>query len=154
MLILLVLTHWGLFADGKCPSKAICSKKESQSDHVLQGHVLREFRTDRFPSCFSECRRDKRCMSVNFNLATLVCQVNHQTAESRPSWFIKRKHFIYAEHIDRYPGTLFSLHSDYNHANYNLSTYVNLHNKICNYFVSLLPKANVTYRYLPRETLL
>ena len=104
ILIALLLVQWTSYMDGKCPFKTKCIRKESQSDHVLQGHVFREFRTDRFSSCSGECQNDKRCMSVNFSLATLVCQLNHQTAATRPSWFVKGKNFIYTENIERYPG--------------------------------------------------
>ena len=97
-------------ADGKCVSaaKGRCQRSESRSDHALQGHVCREVKVSRFPACYAECEKGKRCMSTNYNLVTQICQLNHQTATTKPSWLVGRKNSIYEEVIDRYPGKYFS----------------------------------------------
>ena len=107
-LILASQTFFQLSVDGKCPLKGRCQKSESRSDHALQGHVYRDAKVSRFPACYAECQKDKGCMSTNYNLVTQVCQLNHQTATTKPSWLVGRKNSIYAEVLDRYPGKYFS----------------------------------------------
>lgn len=90
---------------GQCLKEPRCRRSESLMDRALQGNVLREVKVSGYPACHAECEEDKRCISLNFDLSTLVCQLNHQTATNSSSRLAVKKHgSIYAERIDRHPG--------------------------------------------------
>ena len=94
--------------DAKCPPKDRCQKSDSHMDYALKGHVFRELKVAKFPACYAECEKDKLCTSTNFDLSTLICQLSHQTATTKPSWLVGRKNSIYVEIIDRHSGKYFS----------------------------------------------
>ncbi|XP_031557588.1 uncharacterized protein LOC116294179 [Actinia tenebrosa] len=71
-------------------------KISSQTGHALVVSQYKTFTTQDYPTCMMECKKEQRCMSLNFHLVTKSCELNTQTNESIPDYYYKKRpHSIY-----------------------------------------------------------
>ncbi|KAK3725261.1 hypothetical protein QZH41_001278 [Actinostola sp. cb2023] len=78
---------------------------DSENNFALFGKTFKSLITKSYPECFLECRKDARCMSINFHTVKLECELNSQTKESRPQLYKRRENSIYTSNIhSRIPG--------------------------------------------------
>ncbi|KAK3728177.1 hypothetical protein QZH41_019024, partial [Actinostola sp. cb2023] len=72
---------------------------DSENHFALFGKRFKSLITKSYPGCLLECRKDTRCMSINFHIVKLECELNSQTKESRPKLYKSRANSIYSSNI-------------------------------------------------------
>ena len=84
-----------------------CRNVYSQSGYALVDHAYKSFFTGCLASCYMSCNTQPTCQSLNYNLADKTCELNNDTKYFRPTYFVKKPEFVYAENPD--PGMLRSM---------------------------------------------
>ncbi|XP_031572538.1 uncharacterized protein LOC116306591 [Actinia tenebrosa] len=69
---------------------------ENSDGYALINSVYKSFSTASFATCLLACETDMTCMSLNFLMSTSTCDLNTQTKESTPGYFIQRHNSIYS----------------------------------------------------------
>ena len=74
-----------------------CRNVYSQSGYALVDHAYKSFFTGLLASCYMSCNTQPTCQSLNYNLADKTCELNNDTKYFRPTFFVKKPEFVYAE---------------------------------------------------------
>ena len=77
-----------------------CNNNPSEYGFALIDHVYKSFLADRLASCYISCNMQPACQSLNYNLADKTCELNNDTKYFRPSHFVEKATFVYAENPD------------------------------------------------------
>ena len=76
-------------------------KTTSKPGFFLVGYALKSFTAERLAFCYSTCKTDPSCQSLNYNLASKTCQLNSESRKSQPNSFHAREGFVYSDNPDR-----------------------------------------------------
>ena len=71
------------------------------------GHVYKHFTVDRLATCYSACKSQPACQSLNYNLADKTCYFNRLAKRSED--LIEMESFVYAENPNRGKTSAFNL---------------------------------------------
>ncbi|XP_031572505.1 uncharacterized protein LOC116306571 [Actinia tenebrosa] len=70
--------------------------EENSNGYALKNSAYKSFSTASYATCLLACEADMTCMSLNFLMSTSTCDLNTQTKESTPRYFIERHNSIYS----------------------------------------------------------
>ena len=77
-----------------------CKNHVSEHRFALVDHIYKSFTADRLATCYIACNTQPACQSLNYNLADKTCEFNNDTKYFRPSYYVKKYTFVYADNPD------------------------------------------------------
>jgi len=64
-----------------------CKTVQSIPNYTLKGHVISSLNGKNFETCVTQCERDEKCFSINYNHAIRLCQINAKSRGTNPCDF-------------------------------------------------------------------
>ena len=80
-----------------------CKQKSSEFGAALLGRTYKKISAADFPTCLHMCNQDDQCLSANFEMIKLVCELNNQTKVTYPRGFVQKRVSIYMDSTVRDP---------------------------------------------------
>ena len=62
---------------------------------ALRGYTYKTAKARKLFRCFVRCERDPACKSCNFKHAWKICEMNNETKETKPNYFISDEQSYY-----------------------------------------------------------
>ncbi|KAL9961265.1 hypothetical protein ACROYT_G030174 [Oculina patagonica] len=83
-------------------SKQCGSNYQSIYGMMLKGQLIKTIRTSISLECLRACIDDNRCQSFNYVMLKNICELNNDTKEARPEYFVPspNRYYITAKDID------------------------------------------------------
>lgn len=69
----------------------------SEYNKALFGFVITSINVDQLSSCITMCERNNNCASINFDMTTLICELNRSTKRAYPEKIGDRGNTMYME---------------------------------------------------------